>query len=192
MKSNVLIVTLSMFLKCPKGLIYCINHWPLDEPSHQEFLIAMATSKYMSTKSKFHRKPAKLMRLRDIYKVETIEFDEMTLFKFLGQPLHKIHVMATVVEKYQGIAQNGKKFAVLTVDDGTATIRVKQWVEIDTIEKCQVGEIIDIVGKPRVFEGEIYISPEIINTNKSVTDELLRRAELIEQEIELYGLKPDA
>ncbi len=146
----------------------------------------------MSTKSKFHRKPAKLMRLRDIYKVETIEFDEMTLFKFLGQPLHKIHVMATVVEKYQGIAQNGKKFAVLTVDDGTATIRVKQWVEIDTIEKCQVGEIIDIVGKPRVFEGEIYISPEIINTNKSVTDELLRRAELIEQEIELYGLKPDA
>ncbi len=131
------------------------------------------------------------MRIRDIKKIEVFEFDDQKFFKFRGQPLHKIHILGTVIRKFVGKSQNEKKYAVITIDDGTGTINVKQWVETEVVERAEFGEIVDVMGKPREFQGEIYLSPEIIKHNQTIADELLRRAELIEQEIEEYGLLPE-
>ncbi len=145
----------------------------------------------MSSKSRFRRKPAKKLRIRDLKQLEVFEFDEQKFFKYRGQSIHKVEIFGTVVQKYVGTSQNNKRYAVITIDDGTATIKVKQWVETEIIEKAELGELVDIVGKPREFQGEIYIAPEIIQHNQTIADELLRRAELIEQEVEEYGLIPE-
>ena len=144
----------------------------------------------MSAKSKFKRKPAKLLRIRDLKNLQVFEFDEQKFFKYKGQSIHKIAIFGTVVQKYIGTSQNNKKYAVLTIDDGTGTIKVKQWVETEMLEKAELGEMVDIIGKPREFQNEIYLAPEIIQHKQTIADELLRRAELIEQEIEEYGLIP--
>ena len=79
--------------------------------------------------------------------------------------------MITVVTKF--ISDDGN-FAAITVDDSTAAIQGKLWKETGLITNTNVGDLVNLVGKVREYEGDIYIVPEIIRPVSPEQESLLR------------------
>jgi hypothetical protein len=94
-----------------------------------------------------------------------------------GQKLSRVRILATVVDKFN--SESGK-FAAVTLDDGTDTIRAKVFNAVSMIESVAPGDIIDVFGRIKEYNGEVYIAPEVI-TRADVSMELLRELEIREQ-----------
>jgi len=97
--------------------------------------------------------------------------------------IYKIRISGTIVSKYFSPKTDEKKaFASLTIDDGTDTIRVKAWEETaDALDKFFEGEEIEIIGKPRSGENEIYILPEEYMKIEDYNKELYLRTKKIKR-----------
>src|SRR3989344_4925040 len=95
----------------------------------------------------------------DNFSVPFIEFD--------NKKISKVNIIASVVGKF---INDEKNFASVTLDDGSGVIRIKVWKE-DTskLENVNLGDIINVIGRPRVYNEESYI----------ITD-LLREGEIFE------------
>ena len=78
-----------------------------------------------------------------------------------GTKLARVRIMGTIVDKF--IAESGK-FASVTIDDGTDTIRVKVFSTISMYDKIGPGSEVDIIARVKEYQGEIYLAPEIITT----------------------------
>ena len=98
-----------------------------------------------------------------------------------GQRLSRVRVLATAVDKF--VSGNGK-FASLTLDDGTDTIRVKVFNALSMIEKIEKGNLIDVIARIKQYQEEVYLLPEIITKIDDPNMELLRQLEIQEQETE--------
>ncbi|MBI4159226.1 hypothetical protein HY500_03130 [Candidatus Woesearchaeota archaeon] len=77
-----------------------------------------------------------------------------------GKKVSRINLIATVVQKTE---TEDKNYASLTIDDGSAQIRVKTWREdIKLLGSINVSDIVLIIGKIREYQDEIYVTPEIV------------------------------
>jgi RPA family protein len=92
-----------------------------------------------------------------------------------GMRLSRVRISATVVDKF--VAESGK-FASLTLDDGTDTIRVKAFSSLSMFEKIGVGSEIDVIGKLKEYQGEVYVTPEIITQIEDPNFSLMRELEI--------------
>ncbi len=92
-----------------------------------------------------------------------------------GEKINRTRIMATVVNKF--VSEDGK-YIGLTLDDGTETIRVKLWDNFGLVEKIVEGDIVDLIGKLRVYNEEVYIVPEIVYKIENPNLELLRKLEI--------------
>lgn len=104
-----------------------------------------------------------------------------------GDEISRARVLGTVVSKFVADDQN---FASVTIDDGTETMRLKMFRGVKPLDKVEVGQIVDVIGKVREYEGEIYIIPEIAREVKDPNYELLRRAELLKKPGKKTGEAP--
>ncbi|NYT03828.1 MAG: hypothetical protein GKC00_03875 [Candidatus Methanofastidiosa archaeon] len=69
-------------------------------------------------------------------------------------------ILGTIIDSYRN---NENTYGSFTIDDGTATMRLKAWSDkIDLLDKFKVGEIVDIIGRVGEFQDEIYIIPDNI------------------------------
>jgi len=97
-----------------------------------------------------------------------------------GIIINRARILGSVVSKFIG---PDDKYAFLIIDDGTETIRVRGFEDsIPIIKEINTGDVVDVIGRIRTYEDEIYIIPEII---KKVTDpnwEILRKLELLKYE----------
>lgn len=96
-----------------------------------------------------------------------------------GLRLSRVRIAATVVDKY--LAESGK-FASITIDDGTDTIRVKAFNAVSVFDNVDLGSELDIIAKIKEYQGEIYLVPEIITVLQDDNFILLRELELRAQE----------
>ena len=130
----------------------------------------------MDSKQRFKRQVATKVRIESLSSGKIIEKGGR---KFLetkyGEELSRVRVMATVVGKF---ISEDSKFASITLDDGTDTIRGKGWQDISLIEALSIGDLIDLIGKVREYNDEIYLVPEIIQKIEDPNLELLRKLEL--------------
>ncbi len=125
----------------------------------------------------FKRQTAKKLRISDLASGSFEEREGLNvLITKSGEEVGRARVLATVVNKY--ISEDGN-FASATLDDGTETIRVKGWKDVKNLEGLKVGDVIDVIGKVREYNGEIYLTNEIINVVSNPNMELLRRLELL-------------
>ncbi|MBI4019672.1 MAG: hypothetical protein HY364_05505 [Candidatus Aenigmarchaeota archaeon] len=92
-----------------------------------------------------------------------------------GVKLSRVRIMSTVVDKF--MAESGK-FASLTLDDGTDTIRSKAFSDLSVFNGIETGDDVELVGKVKEYQGEIYITPEIAKKVEDPNMEILRRLEL--------------
>jgi hypothetical protein len=98
--------------------------------------------------------------------------------------------LATVVEKN---IREDQTYGSLRLDDGTETIRVKAWrQDVPTIAGIKVGDLIDVIGRVREYEGEIYLTPEVLARVEDPNWELVRELEILEMRRQLVrkGKRP--
>jgi len=75
--------------------------------------------------------------------------------------IQRVNVIANVIEKYESDGE--KKFASITVDDGSGQIKARVFGEdINKFNNLVQGDTILIIGVVRSFNQELYVLPEII------------------------------
>jgi len=80
--------------------------------------------------------------------------------EFDGQKYSRVSLVATVVAKF--LTEDGN-YASITLDDGTETVRLKAFgPDVLKLRELHVGHIVRCVGKVRMYNEEIYITPEIV------------------------------
>ncbi len=130
------------------------------------------------TGNSFKRAVAVKVRIADLSKGAWKE-------KFLelpnGENISRARVMATIVGKF---ISEDKAFGNLTLDDSTDTIRAKTWDNIKIVADSEIGNIVDVIGKVRIYNGEVYLVPEIIRKIDDPNMEVLRQLELVKK----YGV----
>jgi RPA family protein len=94
----------------------------------------------------------------------------------------RVNIIATVVDKSK--SEDGS-YSYLIIDDGTDNISVKAWKE-DTklIDNIEVGTSILLIGRVREYNGNVYLTPEIVRPLDRPEWAELRKKELIKE----YGM----
>jgi len=93
------------------------------------------------------------------------------------QRVSRARVLGTVVEKF---VRDDQGYATLRLDDGSETISIRAWREgVKELMEFKVGDLIDVIGRVREFEGEIYLVPELIVRVGDPNWELVRELEVL-------------
>jgi len=132
------------------------------------------------------RQTAKKVRIWDIMNGEFVRkegFEPSFVKTPLGEEVSRARVLGTIVSKFT--AEDGN-YASVTVDDGTDTIRLKVFKTVKPLDSFEIGDVVDVVGKIREYEGEIYIIPEFVRKVEHPNFELLRRLEIV---YKMVGMK---
>lgn len=98
-----------------------------------------------------------------------------------GKHISRLNILAHIVDTFLSEDEN---YGALTIDDNTDTIRVKAFREdTNLIRNFKIGDTILLIGRPRQYNGEVYLTPEIIKKLDNPNWELVRKLELIK----IYG-----
>ena len=107
-----------------------------------------------------------------------------------GEQVTRVRVMGTVVDKFVRDDQN---YATLRIDDGSETVGLRAWQEgVKELDGFKVGDIVDVIGRVREFNGEVYLIPELIIRVDDPNWELVRELEVIaaRREALASGVRP--
>jgi len=116
--------------------------------------------------------------LNGTYTKQEGEF-EPNYIEVSGKQIGRVNLIANVVFRFQ--SEDGS-YLSLTLDDGSFQIRVKAWNEAtDILKEIKVGDLINIIGRPRKFNEEIYIVPEIAKKMHDLNWETARKLELFKE-----------
>jgi RPA family protein len=127
-------------------------------------------------KKSYDRWPACMVRISDILNSEYVKVDEEfspDYVKVGEQKISRANIIAIVVDKH-----SEERFSTITVDDGTGNITVRDFDNKLNFAGIDVGQIVRVIGKPRIFNNQYYLVGEIIkilNSNKWIE---LRKLEL--------------
>ncbi|MBI4020682.1 MAG: hypothetical protein HY369_00395 [Candidatus Aenigmarchaeota archaeon] len=92
-----------------------------------------------------------------------------------GERVSRARILATVTGKF--MAEDGA-FASITLDDATDTIRAKTFKTVKPLDEVAVGDLVDVIGKVKEYNGEVYLIPEVVAKIADPNLELLRRLEI--------------
>tara|TARA_B100001287_G_scaffold108493_1_gene91414 strand:- start:251 stop:946 length:696 start_codon:yes stop_codon:yes gene_type:complete len=121
------------------------------------------------------RSTAHRIRLKNIVNspYEKREGFNPSVIKFNNLEISRVNVIASIVGKYLTDDQN---YCAITLDDGSETIRVKNFgAEVGIIKELNVGDIVRIIGKVKEYNEEKYIAGEIskvLNPNWIIVNEI--------------------
>jgi len=110
-------------------------------------------------------------------------FTEDGFVQFGNLQVNRVRIMGTVVSKF---VADTRKYGFFIIDDGTETMRVRSFEDnLKLIEKVKVGDIVDVIGRIRKYEDEIYIIPESVQIIDDPNWVILRKFELMKQKKEM-------
>jgi RPA family protein len=119
---------------------------------------------------------AKKLRVVDVISGKV---EEGRLLTVSGEA-YEVRLLGTIVDSF--LSSDGN-YASLTLDDGTETVRIKQWgSNVSSLTGFKRGDMVEVVGRPLIYNEEIYITPELIvpiSPNRWVAHEL----EMIERSL---------
>lgn len=95
----------------------------------------------------------------------------------IGQKqVSRVNIIANVIDKF--IQDGEKKYGALTLDDASGQLRVKVFGEdLAKLEQFTQGDTLMIIGLVRLWNNELYLTPEIIK-KKEPSYLLVRKLEL--------------
>ncbi len=93
----------------------------------------------------------------------------------LGRKLSRVRILGNVVDIYENPSSS---FASLTLDDGTGVIRAKIFNELEMVNGIKEGALVEVIGKVRSGEGEIWVNAELVKKIHDPNFETLRMLEL--------------
>ena len=127
----------------------------------------------------FQRKVARKVRIIDISQGKWVEKDEAEgtggyVETAFGE-VSRARLVGIIVAKF---ISDDKMFGSVTLDDSTDTIRLKCFKDLALLQTAEIGQTVEVTGKTKMYNDEVYIIPEIIS-KVSPNFELLRRLELL-------------
>ncbi|NVM04968.1 MAG: hypothetical protein HWN67_21785 [Candidatus Helarchaeota archaeon] len=138
---------------------------------------------------RFKKETAYKLSIIDIIRGKFIKFEDRSyVITPFGLNINRARIFGIIVDKKifkqdqneENIDIAKKDYGYLIIDDGTETIRIKMWAEdIDKhkLHDLNIGENLDVIGKVREYNEEIYIMPELIHKISNPNWELLRELE---------------
>ena len=116
---------------------------------------------------------------------QNIEGERLKSIELADKQAVRVNVIANVIDKY--IQDGEKKFGSITIDDGTGQIKIKTFGDdVDSFFlQLNQGDTIMVVGMLRVWNNEIYITPEIIK-KKEPSFLLIRKMEAESEEVKTH------
>jgi len=126
------------------------------------------------------RSPAKKIRISDLLNGKYFygskeEMKPSYVITPFGEKVSRVNLIGTVIEKF--LSEDGN-YSSVTVDDGTEAIRVKSFEGLP-FEKFELGDSVRVIGKLKEYNGELYISHELIEKVKDVNFEVLSKVEIL-------------
>ncbi len=121
------------------------------------------------------------LKIEDLVRGQYVRSPEGTEPSYLltpwGQRIPRARVLGTVVDKF---VRDDQGYATLRLDDGSETISLRAWREgVPELASFNVGDLIDIIGRVREFEGEVYLVPDFIFRVEDSNWELVRELEIL-------------
>ena len=131
----------------------------------------------MTQEKDFKRRVAYKMRVGNILSGKPIlENERLKFLEYNGKEIVRVNLIANVIDKY--VQEGEKKYSSVTLDDASGQIKAKAFGEdIKKFEELIQGDTILVIGLLRVWNNEIYLTPEIIK-KKEPTYLLVRKLEL--------------
>ncbi|MEE8402185.1 MAG: OB-fold nucleic acid binding domain-containing protein [Candidatus Hydrothermarchaeaceae archaeon] len=125
------------------------------------------------------RDTALKVRIKDITNGELkkgkSEWESFLVTPF-NEEVARVRVLATVVSRFKS---DDGKYGNLTLDDATDTITSRVFDDnVQLIEGAEDGDIVDVIGRVREYEGERYINAESVSKIVDPNWELVRKLEL--------------
>ncbi|MHA1686410.1 MAG: hypothetical protein ACTSYD_08375 [Candidatus Heimdallarchaeaceae archaeon] len=76
-----------------------------------------------------------------------------------NEQVFRVRLTGTIIKKYHSAGGESKQdYTVLSIDDGTGVIQVKSWgTEALELNEYEMGDEVDLIGKPRKDEIETYL-----------------------------------
>jgi len=93
-----------------------------------------------------------------------------------GEEIARARILATIVAKF--VAEDGN-YAAVTLDDGSDTMRAKTFKTVKPLDTVEIGDIVDVIGKLREYNGEKYLMPEVVSKVTDPNVEVMRRLEMV-------------
>jgi RPA family protein len=113
------------------------------------------------------RETAYKLRIGDILKANQIFEEDEGLNKRLqfveigDKKILRVNIIANVIDKFE--SEGERKFASITLDDGSGQIRARVFGnEITKLQWASQGDTLIIIGLLRSYNQELYILPELI------------------------------
>lgn len=136
------------------------------------------------------RNTARKVRNRDLVEGEFVKTEGSMEPNYVVTPLNEMvsraRVMGVVVSRF---VSEDESYINVTIDDTTETLALRAFRETEALKDVEVGQTIDVVGKAKEYQGEIYILVEGVSVLEDPNWELVRRLELAEKDKNL-GRKP--
>lgn len=123
------------------------------------------------------RLTAKKTSIREIISGKFVRksgFESSYVLTNLGRRLSRVRILGLIVDKF---ISADEKYATITLDDSTETIRGKAFINVKIFDGFTNGDLVDVFGKLREYNEEIYVMPEIIK-KIGANFETLRKLEL--------------
>ncbi len=125
------------------------------------------------------RATAVKLRIRDVVEASfhrsNERFEPNYIVTERGLRASRVRLLGVVVAKF--VSEDGS-YSSITIDDSTATIAVRAFREVDPLLKVKVGDTVDVVGKVKEYEGEVYVLAEAVHVLRDPNWELVRELEL--------------
>jgi len=137
----------------------------------------------MPEESTFKRHVAFKLRIGDIISGKPVmDGERFKHLETLNKQVIRVNLIANIVDKFIQEAED-KKYASITLDDASGQIRLKAFGDdIEKFAPLNQGDTILVIGLLRVWNNEVYISPEIIK-KKEPSFLLLRKIEIESSQI---------
>lgn len=122
------------------------------------------------------RLTARKIRIEDVIRGNYYQqdgFDPNYVITPYGLRVSRSRILGTVMDTY---INDDETYGALTLDDGTETIRAKFFQDLDMMEDIEEGDIIEVIGKVKEYDDEMYVQPEIL-LHRDPNYELLRALE---------------
>lgn len=115
----------------------------------------------------FKRNVAYKLRIGDILMGKPLMNEERFSFLELGdKKIIRVNLIGNLVDKYE--SEGESKYLSLTLDDGSGQIKLKSFSDdSDKFREFFQGQTVVVVGVLRIYNNELYISPEIIRVMDS-------------------------
>jgi len=111
------------------------------------------------------RHTAHKLRIKDLVDNEFVQLEGESDYVKVGvDQVSRVRVMATIVNKY---TNDERKSGTIIIDDGSEVISARVWEDdFHLIDNTVIGQLIDMVARVRMYNDEVYLTPEIIKVVK--------------------------